>query len=80
MFLAATVFISFLKLILYCAAWKYNTVGMTAVMSYLNIPFGYFLDWLFFSRYIGTLELTGASLIFGSNVTIVMLRLKKWIN
>jgi drug/metabolite transporter (DMT)-like permease len=65
---------------LFCASWKYNTVGTSAVLVYFAIPIGYFFDWLFIGREISSLEILGALIIFVTNIAIVCLRLLKKIN
>ena len=75
MLIALTVLLNFAHVVFYCASWQYNTVGLTSIFSYSAIPFGYILDWIFFSRTFGLIELLGAALIFGTNITIVTLKL-----
>jgi hypothetical protein len=41
----------------------------------MAIPLGYLLDWLIIGQKMNELELLGASLIFGMNVTIASLRI-----
>lgn len=57
-------------------AMQYNTVGSTAVLMYLSIPFGYLLDYIFLDGAFGTLEMCGAGLICFFNVGISILRIK----
>ena len=61
-------------------ALKIVGAGSVAVINYLAIPFSYFLDYLFFGRPLGWIELTGAAIIFITNVFITYARIKKWID
>ena len=79
-FLFVTIMLQASAVMLFCASWKYNTVGTSAVLVYLAIPIGYFFDWLFIGREISSLEILGALIIFGTNIIIVSLRLLKKIN
>jgi drug/metabolite transporter (DMT)-like permease len=66
--------------IFFSLSWQYNSIGIIAVLIYLAIPLGYFLDWLFLGRDFSTNELIGAGLICVVNIIIVSLRLLKVIS
>lgn len=70
----------YVHVLLFSASWKYNTVGTSAVLIYLCIPFTYLMDLVFIGRPMTLDELLGAGLIFVTNVSIVVLRLCKLIN
>ena len=48
---------------------------MSAILLYLAIPEGYFLDMIFFDVKLNSLEILGASIIVGVNVLIASLRI-----
>lgn len=65
---------------LFVVALKIVGAGSVAVINYLAIPFSYFLDFLFFGRAFGVMELAGGCLIFLTNVLITWARIKKYID
>jgi drug/metabolite transporter (DMT)-like permease len=72
--------LSYIAFLMFSASWKYNTVGTSAILIYLGIPMSYFLDWAIIGRSVTLVEVLGASLITFTNITIVSLRLFKYIN
>ena len=78
--LILTVACGFFYLASISKSMQYNTVGVVQVILYLAIPFGYFLDWLFFGLSIGNLEIWGAVLICLLNIVIAVLRIKNIIS
>ena len=55
---------------------KYNRAGYQSTISFLVIPFGYFLDWLVVEQKLDALELIGAAIICVTNMGITTMRLK----
>ena len=80
MYVIAIFLLFYFHVLLFSASWKYNTVGTSAVLIYLCIPFTYVMDLIFIGRPMTIVELAGAGLIFATNISIVILRLCKYIN
>ena len=55
---------------------KYNRAGAVGTITYLVIPFGYFLDWLVVGQEFHVLELVGGAIICVTNVAIATMRVK----
>jgi drug/metabolite transporter (DMT)-like permease len=79
MYVIAMFVLFYIHVLLFSASWQYNTVGTQAVLIYTGIPMTYFLEWVFIGRVVTILELAGAFLIFATNISIVSLRLFKYI-
>lgn len=80
LYILSIVVIFYIHMVLMHASWQYNTAGATGVLLYLCIPFSYYLESLVIGRSVGTSEVIGAGLIFVTNVSVVTLRLFKFIN
>jgi drug/metabolite transporter (DMT)-like permease len=55
---------------------KYNKPGAVAPLNYLGIPTTYFLDWLVIGNEFGWMELVGATIIFLTNITLGIVKVK----
>jgi drug/metabolite transporter (DMT)-like permease len=80
LYVAAIFTLFYVHVLLFSASWKYNTVGTSAVLIYMCIPITYLMDLFFIGRTMNLTEVSGAGLIFVTNVSIVGLRLLKYIN
>lgn len=61
----------------YVLAMKYIRPGTVAVLNFLGIPLGYLIDWMVLNQDFGYMELTGAVIIFGTNVAIGLIKARK---
>lgn len=55
---------------------EFNTAGAVGTITYLAIPFGYFLDWLVVGQDFHALELVGGAIICVTNIAITTMRVK----
>jgi drug/metabolite transporter (DMT)-like permease len=58
---------------------KYNKPGAVAPLNYLGIPTTYFLDWLVIGNEFGWMELVGATIIFLTNITLGIVKVKYYL-
>ena len=78
-FVAAIVCIFFVHLCLVRASQTYSPVATTTVLLHLGIPCSYALEWLVGTPGWTNEEVAGASVIFVTNVVIVLLRVQNYV-
>jgi drug/metabolite transporter (DMT)-like permease len=73
-------FTSFLFSICMVVGLKNISATVSAVLTYLAIPFSFLLDFLFLGSLVSRLEIIGAAVIVATNITLAILRGSKVVD